>query len=375
MSAKKRLFFVSGSPLTSSYFFSYIANGLNSDFNIYHIGSGALSKIHPLHNFRIDLPRNISFFSDLKLIFRLGLIFMKYRPDIIVTMGPKAGLFGCLVGAIMGVNVRTHCFTGQVWAAGKREGSRLAKVCDWIICRTSNFPLIDSLAQKEFLISSLSKSFQKLTVIHRGSVIGANISEVQDCLVENVRSAWGIKREDMVLGYCGRVCAEKGIFDLLKAYFEKLESPKPILVIVGDIETDDFGVTLAKYRESYEGSVVVVGKVEDPRPYLKMFDVLALPSYREGFGQVVIEAGAVGTPAIVSDIYGLRDTVLDKQTGIKFEVGNTDQLAGAIKIFFGSNVPKSKTLLMGNNARRYVINNFDREVVIDFWKKFLVGIQ
>jgi glycosyltransferase involved in cell wall biosynthesis len=241
---------------------------------------------------------------------------------------PKTGLLATLAGWLAGVPVRMHTFTGQVWA-NKRGWKRGAlKRFDKLIVLFSTHVLVDSPSQRDFLVAEGVLPQGKGIVIGRGSICGVDEHRFHpDAQVRDVmRAELGIGSEQTVILFLGRLNRDKGILDLA-ATFANIASQQAdlVLVLVGAEEDVPF-TRVQELCGVYRERLRRVSFTPDPERYMAAADIFCLPSYREGFGQVIIEAGASGVPTVASRIYGITDAVEDGETGLLFPTGNVAAL-------------------------------------------------
>ncbi len=289
------------------------------------------SEFKGINIMHFNIRRKPNFLNDLSSLVFLIKYLSRNDFDIVHSVTPKSGLLLAIASRIVGVPIRLHTFTGQVWANYKGFKRLVFISIDKLICKLNNRILIDSNSQREYLIQLGVVSTKKVTVLGNGSICGVNLDrfrpkyEVQ----ADLKSGYRIPTDSFVIVYIGRLNKDKGIVDLLNA-FKKISDDLIFLFVIGNDEeevisnyTNDFSVNL-RSRFYYEK------ETSCPEKFMSLADLLCLPSYREGFGNVVIESAAVGTPALVSDIYGLRDSIISDITGITFEVGNLDDLVEKI---------------------------------------------
>lgn len=290
-----------------------------------------------LRSVTIEIPRSISPFADAKALVALWRQFRKGRYDIIHSTTPKAGLLSALAGWLARVPVRIHTFTGQPWVTLKGPKAWVAKASDRLIGRLSTRCFTDSNSQRQFLIDQGILKADKVTVLGEGSVAGVDtarfdLANFPKTEREEARRALGIDPGDLVFLFLGRICRDKGIFELFQALSDlRAQGYDPKLVLAGPIESsaDDPVPLSAKSLEA--SGVIHLDFTSEPERYIALSDCLVLPSYREGFGSVVIEAAAMGRPAIGTDIYGLSDAIVNEETGILVPPQAVATLAAAMR--------------------------------------------
>lgn len=324
--------------VTASYVVPWhLANTLHrmpKDFETYVVGQGV--SVHRdtypgVHWIDLDLERKAAWSADLRALLALCRIFRTLQPDIIHSIMPKAGLLSALAGFLCCVPVRLHTFTGQVWATRRGPVRWLYRSLDQLIVRLNTLCMTDSPSQSRFLQEQgIPKSGNALPVLAHGSLSGVDTKRFHpDAQVRaEMRRELGIPDDALVFLYLGRLNRDKGVLELVAA-FATAYDVGTYLILAGP----DEGVlpeALSRAGAS-RGQVRVTGFVACPEQMFMTADVFCLPSHREGFGSVVIEAAACGIPAIVTRIPGLVDAVEDEETGIFCEVDNAVDLANCMK--------------------------------------------
>lgn len=281
----------------------------------------------------IDIPRSIAPWRDLLAMIRLWSFFRRERVEIVHSTTPKAGLLAAVAAFMAGVPIRLHTFTGQPWVGMRGIKRWLAFASDRVIGRLNTHCYADSVSQREFLIRNGVLGPERISVIGAGSLAGVDIRRFdrvrfQEQQRQTIRQSLDIPPDAEVLLFVGRITRDKGVNELLKAFSAlKAEGSHAHLVIVGPFDSDT-GVSgsISLHQISAIRDTHVVGYSECPEQYMSIADILCLPSYREGFGTVVIEAAAMGVPTVGTNIYGLSDAIEDRKTGLLVAV----QDAGAL---------------------------------------------
>ena len=314
------------------------------DFDVYVVGSEVSKNkdIYPSVTFvDININRKINIFADALALFKLARFFLIYKPDIVHSIMPKAGLLSALAGFICRVPLRVHTFTGQSWVANVAISRHIYYWIDRLINLLNTVCLTDSFSQSIFLFNHrLMHNKKPLPVLSKGSLAGVDVTRFNLKNLANsskqLRLELGLHSDNFVFTYIARKTRAKGALDILHA-FSKLSDmyPDVRLLFVGPDEDGEVNELRNTDRHLFI-NVIDVGYVSNHEVYLAISDVLCLPSYREGFGSIVIEAAAMGIPTIGSRIPGIVDSVLDQETGILFPVGDVNELVNAM-IFFINN--------------------------------------
>lgn len=354
--------------VTASYVVPWhLANTLKrmpADFEVYVVGQGV--SVHRdtypgVHWIELDLERKAAPWADLMALFALCRIFVSIKPDIVHSIMPKAGLLTALAGFLCRLPVRMHTFTGQVWATRRGVARWLYRAADRVIVGLNTLCMTDSPSQSEFLAGQgIPSTGRPLPVLSRGSLSGVDTARFHpDAPVRaRVRAELGIPAGAVVFLYLGRLSRDKGILDLAAA-FATLQDSDAHLVLVGPDEEGVLPEALARLADCRD-RVHVTGFVQQPEFMFMAADVFCLPSYREGFGSVVIEAAACGIPVIGTRIPGLVDAIEDGVTGMLCPPRDVQALAACME---GMLQAPERSREMGEQARRRAEQLFSADVL------------
>jgi len=314
----------------------------------------------------IPIARPIAPLSDAAALWRLFRLFRRLRPDIVHSTTPKAGLLCAVAGWLAGVPVRLHTFTGQVWAELSGPVRWIAQASDRLMIRLNTRCYADSPSQRAYLIESGFSTPERLRVLGSGSLGGVDLvlfnRERLGRGARETRERLGLVPQARVITFVGRVTRDKGIVELLEAFTALRERvPEVVLVIVGPLEpARDPLPTETLDRLRNDPSIRLMGYDPSPERYLAISELLCLPSYREGFGNVVLEAAALGVPSVGTRITGLSDAIVDGRTGVLVPVKDASALAIALVELLEN---ESGRRMLGEAARARVIQEFDARLV------------
>lgn len=315
----------------------------------------------------VPMERHISLLKDLKSLWRMWRVLRKERPDIIHSITPKAGLMSMVGGWLAGVPVRVHTFTGLVWPTATGLKRRVLMATDWLTCACATHVIPEGEGVKNDLLKH-NITHKPIKVLGYGNIRGIDMSHFNPA---------DFNREHhggFTFVFVGRIVRDKGINELVAA-FDKLhkEHPEVRLVLVGDREGNLDPVAPETIDRINRGDgIEAVGKQSDVRPFYAQADALVFPSYREGFPNVVIEAGAMGLPSIVTDINGSREIIIDGQNGIIVPSKNEEALYQAMKHFLehpeevAEMAAKARPLIASRYEQSYV-----RQCLYDFYHEIL----
>ncbi|MBT3737799.1 MAG: glycosyltransferase family 4 protein [Candidatus Marinimicrobia bacterium] len=322
----------------------------------------------------LPIERNINLFADIKALFLLVSLFRSNNFSLVHSVSPKAGLLSAIAGWTARVPNRVHTFTGQVWAT-KNGFSRWAlKLLDKLIVRINTEILVDSHSQQEFLIKESVLSINNSTVLGNGSICGVDTKRFSPSLLNKkiIRNKLNIDQDDVVILYVGRLKEEKGVVKLANAFLNISKKNKNISMVIVGPDEENLKEKLVQILNVCIDSVRFIGFTKKPEHYMMASDILILPSYREGFGNVIIEAASIGIPSIVTDIYGLNDSIVNGETGLLTSVNSNESMEDAMDKLVKD---KSLRIKMGNKARLRASEFFSQEFitlkVIRFYKRLL----
>lgn len=286
----------------------------------------------------IEMTRKITPLADLVSLWKMYRYFKKEKPDIVHTHTPKAGLIGMLAAKLAGIKVRLHTVAGLPLM--EAEGTK-RKILNFVEkftygCAAKVYP--NSSGLYNFILSEKFCGKEKLKILGNGSTNGINIDNFSTESISeqhkiDLKNKLGIKDNDFVFIFVGRLVKDKGINELIAA-FKKLNYPDVRLLLVGPYETELDPLDDNTLKEIGDNkNILTVGYQKDVRPYFAVSDALAFPSYREGFPNVVLQALAMEIPVIVSDINGCNEIVMDGINGLIVPPKNEERLFSAMNRF------------------------------------------
>ena len=313
------------------------------------------------------IARKISLFSDLLCLFKLINIFHQQHFVAVHSLMPKAGLLSMLAAWITRVPFRVHTFTGQVWETKVGLKRFVLKNLDRLIGFLTTINLSDGHAQLSYLIGEKVLSNFKSRVFLNGSIAGVDSCKFKPSIKAwlSVRQQLGIPEEAVIFLFIGRLNKDKGLLDLAHA-FKQLNIKMAYLLCVGSDE-QSMQTEIMDIIGINSPNIHFLGHTNTPEAYMSASDVLCLPSYREGFNNVTIEAAAVGIPTIASRIYGITDAVVDGETGLLHEPRDIDGIISCMQQLIEN---KPLRLKLGEQARKRVIKDFDSKDITQAWVNF-----
>lgn len=309
----------------------------------------------------IPMERRISLVKDFISLLRLIVLFAKERPDMVHSITPKAGLLSMLAAWITRVPVRMHTFTGLVFPTATGKMQKLLIAMDRLTCFCATHINPEGEGVKRDLVNYNITS-KPLHIIANGNVNGIDL-EYFDRTHEVIERACSYKKEG-VFTFCfvGRMVRDKGINELVHSFLRLYQKDDRVrLLLVGPFEKELDPVQLEVEEQIlHHPGICFMGFQNDVRPFLVASDILVFPSYREGFPNVVIQAGAMGLPVIVTDINGCNEIILPNKNGLIIPSRNEEALYQAMEYCFTHldivrhMALESRALILSRYEQRYV---------------------
>lgn len=324
--------------------------------------------------YAVPMERHISPLKDLKSLFGLIKVFRREKPTMVHSMTPKAGLLCMMAACICRVPVRVHTFTGLVFPTATGLKQKILIFTDRLTCACATHIVPEGQGVRQNLID-YKITRKPLRVLGHGNVRGINLEHYNPALSEVDSSAKKIRKEGIfTFIFIGRLVRDKGINELVEAFAElNAQYPRTRLVLVGSYEPNLDPLSPESLKEIENNKAIeTVGHQSDVRPWLAAADALVFPSYREGFPNVVIEAGAMGLPAIVTDINGSREIIIDGRNGIIIPPRQTEVLHRAMELFV---TDRDLTRRLAAEARPLIASRYEqtfvRQCLKDYYKEIL----
>jgi glycosyltransferase involved in cell wall biosynthesis len=317
----------------------------------------------------VPLERKISPLQDFAALRALFQLLVRGRFDAVHSFAPKAGLLGMLAAWLARVPVRAHSFQGEVWASRRGPMRALLKAADWFTARFATHVLVVGRGEKRFLETEGVIAIDRGIVLGDGSIAGIDTDRFRPnpALRAHIRAQLQIKETDVLLMFLGRLVRDKGLLDLAMAFEgASARNSNLALVLVGP---DEQGIAEEIRRMSGTAAARIrfVDYTQQSEEYLAASDIVCLPSYREGFSTVILEAGACEVPVLASRIYGTQDALIDGVTGRYLPVADPTALANAIVQLAADPAVRAQ---MGKAARRYVLERYRTERLVEEMRAF-----
>lgn len=368
----KKIIRCSTVPQSLDTFCRGVLNELSHEYEVLAVSSpgealGRVGQREGVRTIAVPMERHISLMSDLKSLWKMWQVMRRERPDMVHSMTPKAGLI-CMVAAWLArVPRRVHTFTGLVWPTSVGVKRRVLMATDWITCACATHIIPEGEGVKNDLLNH-HITRKPIKVLGHGNVRGIDLEYYNPDLFT------AQPHKGFTFVFVGRIVRDKGINELVRA-FDRLhqEHDDVRLILVGAREDnlDPVKPETVDRIDSGQG-IEAVGRQSDVRPFYAQADALVFPSYREGFPNVVIEAGAMGLPSIVTDINGSREIIIDGQNGVIIPPRDEEALYQAMKRFVEQS---DDVALMAANSRPLVASRYEqgyvRQCLYNFYREIL----
>lgn len=354
---------------------------LSDDYDVVALSSPGIpleniAKREGVRAVAIPMERRFSVFKDICSLFRITLLFFKEKPTMVHSMTPKAGLL-CMVAAwLASVPVRVHTFTGLVFPTSTGLKRKILMATDWLTCACATHIIPEGEGVKMDLLNH-GITRKPLKVLGYGNVRGVDMNYyTRRPEVMEIVSQKGLKSQsEFTFLFVGRIVRDKGINELCYA-MDKLSGIAPVrLVLVGTFE-DSLDPISEQSREIIEKNphIKYVGSKhgDELLAYYAAADCFVFPSYREGFPNTVLEAGALGLPSIVTDINGSREIIVEGENGVIIPLHDTNALFDAMLNMMRDKAARER---MAGNAREMIASRYEqgfvRQCLYDFYDEIL----
>ncbi|MFC3862725.1 sugar transferase [Deinococcus antarcticus] len=316
----------------------------------------------------VPLEREINLKADLVGLKEMYRVLRKFRPTITNVGTPKAGLLGGMAAVAARVPVRVYTLHGLRLETAKGSKGRLLHLTERLAMACAHKIVCVSPSLRERVHELNLAPAHKTLVLGAGSPNGVRLPPPTDLTaVEALKEQFKLQNQP-VIGFVGRFTRDKGMAELMQAFRQvQQRMPETKLLLIGDYEEGDSVETEVRQAIEQTPNVLRAGFVPDVYPYYPLMTVLALPTYREGFPTVALEAAAFGLPLVTTTATGAKDAVQDGVTGWQVPVGDADALAHAL--LEAVSCPEEATR-RGKAGQEWVLEHFRPEKVQQRWVEF-----
>ena len=375
-SRKPKIIRISTVPISLNVFCKGLLQELSNDYEVVAVSSPGtdLEEIEireKVRTFAVPMRRHISPLHDLISLWQLFWLFRREKPDMVHSITPKAGLLSMIAAKLAGVPIRLHTFTGLIWPTARGLKRKILVATDKLLCACATHLNPEGQGVAHDLQTHITH--KPLTVLGHGNVRGIDFDYYTSTpdierAADQYRADLGIPADAFVFLFVGRIVRDKGIVELLEAFKKLTENYAPkshtfssiSLLLVGDEEEHlDPLPTSTQQLINTLPNVYRLPFQTDVRPFYATAQALVFPSYREGFPNVVLEAGAFALPSIVTDINGSREIITNGDNGLVIPPQNIEALTQAMQTLL--HTPNLKS--MGEAAYRNVKQHFSKALV------------
>ena len=342
-----------------------------------------LREVDGFKTYAVSMARHISVISDVRSLFNMISVFRKERPQVVHSMTPKAGLICMLAAWLTRVPVRIHTFTGLVWPTATGLKRRILMTTDWLTCACATHIIPEGQGvMNDLRNGGITKKPMK--VLGYGNVRGVDMERFNMAKASSIEANASVQSSieatkpftSFTFLFVGRIVGDKGINELVEAFgrlHKKYEGVR--LMLVGEYEENLDPVKVETREEIERNSAIMECGVKNGDDLLIAYndaDCFVMPSYREGFPNTVLEAGAMGLPCIVTDINGSREIIEDGKNGLIVAPKDSDALYAAMEHMLTDDAAREE---MQRNARPMIESRFEKGFVqkclIDYYKEIL----
>jgi glycosyltransferase involved in cell wall biosynthesis len=317
----------------------------------------------------IEMTRKITPIKDFISLIKLISFLKKERPLIIHSHTPKAGILAMLASKITNIPIRLHTVAGLPLMEEKGNKKKMLELIEKLTYSFSTFVFTNSNGLYKYIIDNNYVSKSKLKVIGNGSSNGVDVNyfsptSVSEKEKEKLKLSLGILENDFTFVFVGRIVADKGINELINAFDTiSFQNNAIKLLLVGEQEShlDPLNENTLKLISSNK-NIIKTGFQKDIRPFLAVSDALVFPSYREGFPNVIMQAGAMELPVIATNINGCNEIIVNEKNGVLIELKNNGAIVKAmVRLIEDEAFYKN----LKSNARSMIVSRFERKVICE----------
>lgn len=375
MTAKPKLFRITTVPISLDKLLSGQMRAVSPSYDVTAISAGPeaqLKRVGDKEGVRVwllEMTRKITPLKDMSAVWNLLRFIRAERPKIVHSHTPKAGIVGMLASRLGGVRHRLHTVAGlpMLETTGRRR--KLLWAVEWLTMACASRVYPNSFVMRDILVSEGLCPPEKLKVLGNGSSNGIDTTHFSrthfpDADLAAIRAKLGLKGGEFIFVFVGRLVRDKGLVELVSA-FNGLSSrfPEMRLLFVGDYEPDLDPLPDATLTEIKRNPAIIeAGFQSDVRPFFAISDVLAFPSYREGFPNVVMQAAALDLPCIVSDINGCNEIIQDSENGLIVPAKDAAALQSAMERIYAD---KALYDALRQRARPSITTRFEQRLLWD----------
>jgi glycosyltransferase involved in cell wall biosynthesis len=319
--------------------------------------------------FELNIKRKISIITDLISIYNLVIYIKNNKFNVVVSHSPKGALIGTIAAYICGIDKNIYVRHGLFYETSSGFKLIIFKTFERIVSFFSSKVICVSKSILEKSISDNITNENKMILINKGSFNGIdtkvkfNPINFSEALIQTLRNKYNISRNDIVIGYVGRLSKDKGIVELFQAWIllkTKINNIKLLLIGPLDERNAIENIYLEKIRN--DNSIILTDLIINTAPFYKLMHIFILPSYREGFPTVVLEASSMELPVITTKKTGCIDSIIENETGMFVNISPLD-ISNVISHYINNPVLRN---MHGKMGRKFVVENFEQTLMWEY---------
>lgn len=320
-----------------------------------------------IHYFPVSMKRGISL-SGIGAMLKMRKLFRREKFDIVQYSTPNASLYASMAAKSAHIPVRLYCQWGMAYVGFSGLKRKIFKQIEKTVCRLSTWIEPDSYGNLEFCREEGLYTASKSSVVHKGSASGVSLDVFditkKDPFRKEIRTRWDVPEDAFVCGFVGRITRDKGINELLLAAKAIMEEYKDVyFLLIGRAEKEEsVNAELLTWSKS-QVRIKYCGATSEPQKYMAAMDCYLMPSYREGFGLTVVEAGAMALPVVCTNIPGPTDAITDGVNGILVKKKDSGELVSAIRKLYADRGLASR---LGENGLENVRRNYEQKALFGY---------
>lgn len=322
-------------------------------------------RLHPA-----PMSRAVAPWQDARAVWNLWRFFRKERFDLIEVSTPKAALVGSLAAWLARAPCLVHLLRGLVYERQKRLTHWMVRLSLTVPCRLAHLVIGVSPSLRAQALRDRLCGPDRIVVLGHGSSNGVDLQRFAPQPAEvgaEVRARCNIPPDALVIGFVGRMTADKGLVELVDAFGELGgRCAQLYLLVVGDYDERDRPPARVRETIATDPRIKHVGFSDEPAPFYAAMDVLALPSYREGCANVLLEASATGTAVVTTDVTGCRDAIAENVSGLMVPVQNVAALRDALERVLRDAELRQR---LGHAGRDWIEQHFEQRTVWQLYER------
>lgn len=377
--SKKKLIRITTIPISMNKILSGQLKYINTHYEVVGVSKyvekdfNEIKEREGIRLIAIPFVRTINLWLDFICLFKLIFLFIKEKPQIVHTHTPKAGLLGMMASRIVNVPLRLHTVGGMPLMGVTGFKLKLLKSMEKLTYSFAHKVYPNSKGLLEFVLDNKFTTVDKLKVIGNGSSNGVDTEYFKsdypgwETERDSLKQSLSITDQDFVFIFLGRLAKEKGINELLSAFTKLASTNNQVkLLLVGSLEKDNGPISNQDLQViNKSNNIIYPGRTDNIRAYLNLSHCFVFPSYREGFPNALLQAGAMGLPLIATNINGCNEIIEDGISGYLVPPKDVSALHSRMEAVL---MNKSLRLFFAENSKKSIEDKFNQKFV---WEALL----